>query len=165
MSAALFLALFLLSGIASASDDCVYVLYVETGSVESSGTNAKISMVMADKHGGEVKVDNLEAWGLMGASYDYFEKGNIDSFGGRGTCLNGPVCFLNLTSDNTGSYPSWYCDVVEVTATGPHDDSHQTFFHINQWLSTDKKPYQLFTQRNYCSEVAGGEQYMLSRRN
>ncbi|KAL6002353.1 hypothetical protein ACLOJK_034284 [Asimina triloba] len=158
MLAALYLSLFLPSAIASASNDCVYVLYVETGSVENAGTHAKISVVIGDIHGREMKVNDLKSWGLMGSSYKYFQKGKIDSFGGRGACLNGPPCHLKIASDYSGACPSWYCDVVEVTATGPHDSTTQTIFYVNQWFSKDRPPYQLSTARDYCyNMVEAGE--------
>lgn len=86
----------------------------------------------------------------MGPDYDYFERGNLDIFTGRGPCLNGPVCAMNLTSDGTGSHPGWYCKYVEVTSTGIHKPCARKFFSVEQWLATDAPPYELTATRNNC---------------
>ena len=102
----------------------------------------------------------------MGPDYDYFERKNLDIFSGRGPCLTGPPCELNLTSDGTGSGHGWYCNYVEVTATGVHEPCAQQNFEIEQWLATDTSPYELTAIRNLCEYSStrprnGGHQHMI----
>lgn len=87
----------------------------------------------------------------MGPGYDYFERGNLDIFSGRGPCLPGPVCSMNLTSDGSGSGHGWYCNYVEVTVAEVHQHCNQQQFTVEQWLATDTSPYELTAIRNYCS--------------
>lgn len=87
----------------------------------------------------------------MGPSHDYYERGNIDIFSGRGPCIGTPLCRLNLTSDGSGKHHGWYCDYIEVTSTGPHKQCSQTIFYVNQWLATDVAPFQLTAQLDGCS--------------
>lgn len=123
-------------------NECVYTVYVRTSKAISGGTDAKISVAFYDSTGYGVLVKDLEAWGgLMGKDHDYYERGNLDIFSGRGPCLDKPVCSMELTSDGTaGSHhtPDWYCNYVEVTTTGPHIDCAQQLFTVEQWLSPDK---------------------------
>jgi hypothetical protein len=91
----------------------------------------------------------------MGPGYNYFERGNLDIFSGRGPCLDGPVCAVNLTSDGSGPHHGWYCNYVEVTTTGVHTPCSQQQFTIEQWLATDTSPYQLWTVRNNCQYDLG----------
>ncbi|KAL0349706.1 UNVERIFIED_CONTAM: PLAT domain-containing protein 1 [Sesamum radiatum] len=92
----------------------------------------------------------------------------IDIFSGRGPCLTGPVCAMNLTSDGTGSGHGWYCNYVEVTTTGIHQQCAQERFTVEQWLATDTSPYELTAIRNYCSSekknrvVDGSDSSLLS---
>ncbi|KAL0295016.1 UNVERIFIED_CONTAM: PLAT domain-containing protein 1 [Sesamum radiatum] len=131
--------------------DCVYTVYVRTGSIIKGGTDSNISLTVYDAEGYGIRINNLEAWGgLMGPGYNYFERGNLDIFSGRGPCLTGPVCAMNLTSDGTGSGHGWYCNYVEVTTTGVHQQCAQVQFTVEQWLATDTSPYELTAIRNYC---------------
>ncbi|XP_047327709.1 PLAT domain-containing protein 3-like [Impatiens glandulifera] len=133
------------------SDDCVYSLYVRTGSIIKGGTNSKMSATLYDRDGWGIRINDIELWGgLMGQAYDYFERGNLDIFSGRGPCLDAPICALNLTSDGSGPNHGWYCNYVEVTATGPHMGCSQQLFTIEQWLATDTSPYELTAIRDYC---------------
>ncbi|OAY48122.1 PLAT domain-containing protein 3 [Manihot esculenta] len=140
---------------AAAGDDhdneCVYTVYVKTGSIIKGGTDSKISLALGDPQGQSVWVSDLESWGLMGPSHDYYERGNIDIFSGRGPCIGTPLCRLNLTSDGSGKHHGWYCDYIEVTSTGPHKQCSQTIFYVNQWLATDVAPFQLTAQLDGCS--------------
>ncbi|KAL0461267.1 UNVERIFIED_CONTAM: PLAT domain-containing protein 3 [Sesamum latifolium] len=56
---------------------------------------------------------------------------------------------MNLTSDGSGPGHGWYCNYVEVTATGVHKQCTQQQFMVEQWLATDA-PYELTAIRNYC---------------
>ncbi|CAA2983483.1 PLAT domain-containing 3-like [Olea europaea subsp. europaea] len=132
--------------------DCVYTVYVRTGSIIKAGTDSKITLTLYDANGYGIRIKNLEAWGgLMGPSYNYFERGNLDVFSGRGPCLTGSICVMNLTSDGTGPHHGWYCKYVEVTTTGVHQQCAQKLFTVEQWLATDTKPYELTAVRNSCS--------------
>ncbi|CAI9762346.1 unnamed protein product [Fraxinus pennsylvanica] len=149
---------------ADSSYECVYTLYVQTGSVVRAGTDSKISVVLGDPKGNSVWIPNLKGWGLMGRSHDYFERGNLDIFTGRGPCMESPVCrlnltsdgsgthhgWLNLTSDGSGTHHGWFCEYVEVTSTGPHRGCSQSIFYVDQWLATDTPPHQLTTVLDGC---------------
>ncbi|MCE5166027.1 hypothetical protein HAX54_014151 [Datura stramonium] len=92
------------SSISGAELNCVYTAYVRTGQFAGTGTDSKISLTLYDASGYGLRIKNLQAWGgLMGQGYDYFERESLDMFSGRGPCLNGPICKMNLTSDGTGS--------------------------------------------------------------
>lgn len=91
----------------------------------------------------------------MGPGYNYFERGNLDIFSGRGPCLTGPICEMNLTSDGTGKGHGWYCNYVEVTSTGVHTQCASKQFEVEQWLATDRSPYELTAIRNECSSSDG----------
>ncbi|KAF7834282.1 PLAT domain-containing protein 3-like [Senna tora] len=145
------------AAIATSDDyECVYTVYIRTGSILKGGTDSKIGLKLYDTDGYGIYIKNLESWGgLMGPDYNYFERGNLDIFSGRGPCLNGPVCAANVTSDGSGSHHGWYCNYVEVTTTGPHASCAQKQFTIEQWLALDTSPYQLWAARNYCSGRRG----------
>ncbi|XP_052195324.1 PLAT domain-containing protein 3 [Diospyros lotus] len=132
-------------------DTCVYNVYVRTGSIFKGGTDSIITLTLYDADGWGVRISNLEAWGgLMGRDYNYFERGNLDIFSGRGPCLAGPVCAMNLTSDGSGKHHGWYCNYVEVTTTGPHITCAKQLFTVEQWLATDTSPYELTAIRDEC---------------
>ncbi|KAF1867260.1 hypothetical protein Lal_00049689 [Lupinus albus] len=132
--------------------DCVYTIYIRTGSVLKGGTDSIIGLKLYDKYGYYIYIKNLEPWGgLMGKDYNYFERSSLDIFSGKGPCLDGPVCAINVTSDGSGSHHGWYCNYVEVTTTGPHLSCNQEQFEVEQWLATDTSPYQLWALRNHCN--------------
>ncbi|PNT27916.1 hypothetical protein POPTR_007G091100v4 [Populus trichocarpa] len=139
------------SSIVFSDEDCVYTMYVRTGSIIKGGTDSIISATLYDTYGYGVEVPDLERWGgLMEPGHNYFERGNLDIFSGRGPCLNAPVCALNLTSDGSGSGHGWYVNYVEVTTTGVHAACAQKKFEIEQWLALDTSPYSLIAFRDYC---------------
>ncbi|XP_057970503.1 PLAT domain-containing protein 3-like [Malania oleifera] len=143
----------------SSGDDCVYTVYVRTGSIIKGGTDSVIGLTLFNGYDERVEVADLEAWGgLMGPSHDYFERGNLDIFSGRGRCLSGPFCAMNLTSDGSGPHHGWYCNYVEVTYTGAHIPCFQQLFKVEQWLARDAPPYQLNAFRDGCdwSGSSGG---------
>ncbi|KAJ8504506.1 hypothetical protein OPV22_005392 [Ensete ventricosum] len=131
---------------------CVYTIYIRTGSIWKAGTDSMISLALAGADGVGVLIEDLESWGgLMGANYDYYERGNLDIFSGRGPCITSwPPCWMNLTSDGSGSHHGWYCNYVEVTTTGPHIGCSQQLFTVEQWLARDASPYRLYATRDYC---------------
>ncbi|KAK8941759.1 hypothetical protein KSP40_PGU019651 [Platanthera guangdongensis] len=145
-----------LRSVRAGDDDgnCVYTVFIRTGNIWKGGTDSKISLSLAGSDGLGVQITNLEEWGgLMGDGYNYFERGNLDIFSGRAPCLSSPPCWLNLTSDGTGPHHGWYCNYVEVTATGPHLGCFQRQFTIEQWLATDVSPYRLYAIRDNCPPV------------
>ncbi|KAI3797192.1 hypothetical protein L1987_32446 [Smallanthus sonchifolius] len=73
-----------------------------------------------------------------------------DHLFGRGPCLSGTPCEMNITSDGTGSHHGWYCNYIEVTTTGAHIPCAQQTFTVEQWLATDASPYELTAIRDYC---------------
>nr|XP_010919638.1 PLAT domain-containing protein 3 [Elaeis guineensis] len=152
----LLLLLALLPLLASAEDDeCVYTVYVRTGTPIKGGTDATIGVSLGDASGLDFQVKDLVSWGgLMGPDHDYFERGNLDIFSGRGPCgLSTPLCRLNVTSDGSGKHPGWYLDYVEVTFTGPHLNCSQTLFNVYRWLATDAWPFQLTATINVCDQA------------
>ncbi|XP_057451194.1 PLAT domain-containing protein 3-like [Lotus japonicus] len=145
----LMLALFL-SVDAGDSNECVYTLYVKTGSIIKGGTDSKISVTLDDAKNQSVWIPNLKAWGTEPEGHNYFERGNLDIFTGRGPCIGSPVCRLNLTSDGSGKHHGWFCDSVEVTSTGPQMPCSQTIFFVNQWLAKDVAPFSLTAVLDGC---------------
>ncbi|XVE86758.1 hypothetical protein DITRI_Ditri18aG0059500 [Diplodiscus trichospermus] len=132
--------------------DCVYSVYIRTGSIIKGGTDSIISLILYDVYGEYIEIRNLEAWGgLMEPGHNYYERGNLDIFSGRGPCLATPVCAMNLTSDGSGAFHGWYCNYVEVTTTGVHTPCSQQQFTVEQWLALDTSPYELTAIRNYCA--------------
>jgi len=132
-------------------DKCVYTVYVRTGSIWKGGTDSKIGVTLLGGDGSGIRIADLERWGgLMGAGHDYYERGNLDIFSGRGPCMRQAPCAMNLTSDGTGPHHGWYCNYVEVTATGPHLGCAQQLFTVEQWLATDASPYRLYSTVDNC---------------
>ncbi|KAK9292156.1 hypothetical protein L1049_020115 [Liquidambar formosana] len=116
-----FIAAFLSAAAGNFNNECVYTLYVKTGSVIKAGTDSKIGITLGDASGR-----------------------------GRGPCIGAPLCRLNLTSDGSGSHHGWYCDFVEVTSTGPHKQCSKSIFYVEQWLATDAPPFQLTAYLDGC---------------
>ncbi|KAG2711857.1 hypothetical protein I3843_04G090500 [Carya illinoinensis] len=149
-----FLSLFFTSIVRSSDDDCVYTVYIRTGSIIKGGTDSIISVRLYDKYGDYIGIKNLEAWGgLMEPGHNYFERGNLDIFSGRAPCLPAPICAINLTSDGSGPNHGWYVNYFEVTTTGAHIKCKQQQFTVEQWLALDTAPYELTAIRNYCPTV------------
>ncbi|KAI4345229.1 hypothetical protein L6164_012371 [Bauhinia variegata] len=148
----LFLSLvLLLCGAATSSradDDCVYT---RTGSIIKGGTDSIIGLKLYDSFGNSIVIGDLERWGgLMDPGHNYFERGNLDIFSGKGACLDGPLCAVNVTSDGSGSFHGWYCNYVEVTSTGARVSCGQQLFTVEQWLATDAWPYKLWASIDHC---------------
>ncbi|KZV51909.1 lipoxygenasey domain-containing protein 1-like [Dorcoceras hygrometricum] len=133
-------------------NECVYTLYVQTGSVIKAGTDSKISVNMGDSTGNSVWISNLRNWGIMGPDHDYFERGNSDIFTGLGPCIESPICRLNVTSDGSGAHHGWFCDQIEVTSTGPHKGCSKSIFYVYRWLATDAPPYELSAFLDGCKD-------------
>ncbi|PNX80465.1 lipoxygenase y domain-containing protein 1-like [Trifolium pratense] len=160
--ALIFLLSFCFTRTVTSDEDCVYTVYVRTGSIIKGGTDSIIGLKLYDAYGYGIYITDLEAWGgLMGPGYNYYERGNLDIFSGKGPCLDGPVCAVNLTSDGSGAHHGWYCNYVEVTSTGVHIPCAQEQFTIEQWLATDTSPYELSAVRNYCSNDLGKAHHKL----
>ncbi|EHA8586839.1 PLAT domain-containing protein 3 [Cocos nucifera] len=144
---------------------CVYTVYIRTGSIWKGGTDSVISLVLVGSDGWGVSITDIESWGgIMEAGHNYFERGNLDIFSGRGPCLSTPPCWMNLTSDGSGSHHGWYCNYVEVTTTGPHMGCAQQLFTVEQWLATDTSPYQLYATRDYCTGRGNAEELKIGNR-
>ncbi|XP_057950958.1 PLAT domain-containing protein 3-like [Malania oleifera] len=83
--------------------------------IMGASTKAKISLALFDDNDTTVEMSDLEAWGeLMGLNHDYFERGNLDIFSGRGDCLIGLACKMRLTLYGSGLLPGWYCSHLEM---------------------------------------------------
>ncbi|KMT08807.1 hypothetical protein BVRB_6g135310 [Beta vulgaris subsp. vulgaris] len=149
---------FSIFALSATADDynCVYTVYIRTSKTFSGGTDSIISVVFYDDTGNGILIKNLEAWGgLMGPDYDYYERGNLDIFSGRGPCLSRPVCSMELTSDGSGAHHGWYCNYVEVTTTGPHMQCGQQLFTVEQWIALDRSPHELTAVRDNCKNNDG----------
>ncbi|CAL9244923.1 unnamed protein product [Arabidopsis halleri] len=135
-------------------DMCVFTVYIRTGTVWKAGTDSVMSLRLYDSYGRDAVISDLVSWGgLMGPFHDYFERGNLDIFSGLGSCLSGPVCAMNLTSDGSGDHHGWYCNYVEVTMSESRRRScSQEKFEVEQWLARDASPYELSAIRNHCSD-------------
>ncbi|RCV33921.1 hypothetical protein SETIT_7G121400v2 [Setaria italica] len=143
------------SSSATTADDyeCVYTVYVQTGSIWKAGTDSVIGLGLRAADGAGFTIPDLAKWGgLMGAGHDYYERGHLDIFSGRGPCLPSPPCGMNLTSDGSGAHHGWYCKSVEVTASGPRAACARAAFGVEQWLATDAPPYQLHAERSVCGK-------------
>ncbi|KAK7258225.1 hypothetical protein RIF29_32778 [Crotalaria pallida] len=149
----LFVGFFLCAAARGDSHECVYTMYVKTGSIINGGTDSKISVTLGDSTGRTVWIPNIRRWGLMGSTHDYFERGNLDAFTGRGPCIGTPICTLNLISDGSGDHHGWYCDSVEVTSIGLHRRCSQSTFFVDQWLALDAPPYQLSAVLDHCNRT------------
>ncbi|KAG9151537.1 hypothetical protein Leryth_019734 [Lithospermum erythrorhizon] len=136
--------------------ECVYTLYVRTGSIIRAGTDSIISVILGDASGKSVWIPNLQDWGLMGPNHDYFERGNTDIFTGLGKCISQPICRLNLTSDGSGDHHGWFCDYVELSSSAPYRSCSQSTFYVNQWLANDVPPYKLSAYVDGCRVKNGG---------
>ncbi|KAJ1271310.1 hypothetical protein BS78_06G119000 [Paspalum vaginatum] len=145
-------------GVLSDSDpenECVYTVYVRTGSIWKGGTDSTIGVTLLGADGAGIRIGDLVAWGgLMGGGHDYYERGNLDIFSGRGPCMAQAPCAMNLTSDGANAHHGWYCNYLEVTATGPHLGCAQSLFTVEQWLATDAPPYRLYSVVDNCDKKA-----------
>lgn len=141
--------------LADVENKCVYTVYVRTSKTINAGTDSIISLELYDSSGDGLRINNLETWGgIMGEGHDYYERGNLDIFTGRGPCLEGPVCSMKLISDGSGAHHGWYCNYVEVTTTGPHIPCHQELFTVEQWLARDRSPHKLTAERDNCDSTS-----------
>ncbi|KAF5176701.1 Plat domain-containing protein [Thalictrum thalictroides] len=134
---------------------------VKTGTVDSAGTDSKISVILKDAKGSQVNIPNLVDYGKMGPGHDYFENGNLDTFKIETICMESSVCSLTLTSDGTGPKPGWYVDYVQVltnkaavTTKGNSSTAagDNITFEIYGWLATDEPPYSLTRTFNKCGQ-------------
>ena len=137
---------------------CVYTIFVRTGWIWKAGTDSVIGLGLRAADGGVFAIPDLARWGgLMGAGHDYYERGSVDIFSGRGPCLSSPPCAMNLTSDGSSPHHGWYCKSVEVTAAGLHQACARAAFGVEQWLATDAPPYRLYAERGACAKSAAAE--------
>ncbi|KAI9126894.1 hypothetical protein K1719_002490 [Acacia pycnantha] len=131
---------FLLSLTMATSDQCQYLVRVQTGDHDNGGTDSKISLKLFNSlSNNSYTVKNLEDSGIMPPGHDYFERGNLDFFSHSGPCIS--VCGITVTSDNTGNKPGWYLEGVEVTVSGRISD--KISFPVNQWLALGEWPNRL----------------------
>ncbi|GJN22312.1 hypothetical protein PR202_gb09867 [Eleusine coracana subsp. coracana] len=139
-------------GLGGDSMECVYTVYIRTGSIWKAGTDSNVTLELAGPDGNGVGITDLPSWGgLMGQGHSYFERGNLDIFSGRGPCMAKPPCSMRVATDGTGPHHGWYCNYVEVTVTGPHRGCAQQLFTVEQWLATDAPPYKLEAVVDNCA--------------
>ncbi|TLN27932.1 hypothetical protein FED16_19195 [Acinetobacter baumannii] len=154
LSTYLLLLLFLAIVASVSSESCVYTILVKTGTEGGStaSTDAKISLILKDAYGTKVNMTNLETYGTMGSGHNYFQMGNLDSFGITTTCMKSSVCSITLSSDNSGKFPSWFVDYVQVltlagSSRAPGDN---IIFEIYGWVSKDHAPNNLTRTFDSC---------------
>ncbi|XP_047082563.1 PLAT domain-containing protein 1-like [Lolium rigidum] len=144
------------AGVVGDSYECVYTVYIRTGSIWKAGTDSNITLELTAADNSGIQITGLPSWGgLMGEGHSYFERSNLDIFSGRGPCMASAPCRMKLASDGTGDHHGWYCNYVEVTVTGPHKGCAQQLFTVEQWLATDVSPYKLDSVVDQCSAVDG----------
>lgn len=131
--------------------DCRFEILVKTGNRNDAGTDARISLQVSASSGPTLKISDLESWGEMSAGHDYFEKGNLDRFGGYGQCMPSEPCNMVIQSDGSGTKPAWYVDYVMVTQLEQGSVSSMTHkWAVDQWLAIDAAPNMLSATRNGC---------------
>ncbi|KAL3691580.1 hypothetical protein R1sor_005231 [Riccia sorocarpa] len=163
----LLIALVLLSSTSVlAKDDCVYTVFVKTGSVKGAGTDSTIGATFYTAEGGAFEIANFTSWGNpLEPNKDYFESSNLDVFSGYGDCLSGPICKIKLTSDEAGDFSAWFCESVEITAANSGKKCSTHHFTVNQWLSTYYLPdYNLTSSKEgkCSSDSCDSEMYVLA---
>nr|ABB47328.1 transposon protein, putative, CACTA, En/Spm sub-class [Oryza sativa Japonica Group] len=100
---------FFLAATTTAFAQCTFEILVKTDGRWYAGTNARVSLQVRAASGPTLTITNLESWGQMAASHDYFEKGNLDRFRGTGDCMPSEPCNMVLTSDGSGNMPGCLC--------------------------------------------------------
>ena len=85
----------------------------------------------------------------MWYGHEYFQWGSVDVFSGRSRCLSAPPCSLEITFSGGGD-GKWFCEFVQVTATGPGLPCYQKMFMVGQWLTVDEDPRKLMALRDEC---------------
>ncbi|KAK3143001.1 hypothetical protein QOZ80_4BG0356200 [Eleusine coracana subsp. coracana] len=134
---------------------CRFEILVKTGNRKDAGTDARVSLQVTAKSGPTLTISNLVSWGEMSAGNDYFEKGELDRFGGIGSCMPSEPCNMVISSDGSGNKPGWYVDYVMVTQLGQDSVSSMTHkWAVDQWLAIDEAPHMLSANRNGCGLAA-----------
>jgi hypothetical protein len=137
---------------------CRFEILVKTGGRKNAGTDARVSLQVSAASGPTLAISNLESWGEMSAGHDYFEKGDLDRFGGNGPCMPSEPCDMVIISDGSGHKPGWYVDYVMVTQLGQGSVSSMTHkWAVDQWLAIDEAPHMLSAHRNGCGFAAAAE--------
>jgi hypothetical protein len=127
---------------------CTYDILVKTGDRKNAGTDARISLTVSGANGPALSIRSLKPWGGK-IGRNYFERGNLDRFRGKGPCLSGPPCKMQLSSSGTGNKPGWFVSFVQVTQLGSLS-SRTRRWDIEQWLAVTAPPRQLSVSRNNC---------------
>ncbi|RCV33028.1 hypothetical protein SETIT_7G049800v2 [Setaria italica] len=138
----------------AAAAQCTFEIIVKTGGREDAGTDSRVSLQVSAATGRTLTITNLESWGKMPAGHDYFERGHLDRFSGKGRCLPSEPCKMVLRSDGQGHKPGWYVDYVKVTQLGSRGSPKQRRWAVDQWLAIDEAPNQLFASRDGCGFAA-----------
>ncbi|KAL0399593.1 UNVERIFIED_CONTAM: PLAT domain-containing protein 2 [Sesamum radiatum] len=136
----------------SDTPDCVYTVYVKTGTKENAGTDSTINLGLLDAYGNGFEMYDIKGQGgLMGPGHNYFEAENIDIFSIVGSCLANSICLMYLRSDGKGYMPGWYVEYVDVfTASKIMNRCDHEYFTVNEWLVLDEPPYNLTLYRDNC---------------
>lgn len=129
---------------------CVYTFFVKTGDRLKAGTDSKIGLILSDSGLRSIDIPDLTKWGLMDSHRDYFERGNLDIFSGRETCLEPPICNLKLVSDGAGAHPGWYVEYIEVAISRPDGPCTQITFPVNKWLGSLSHPTEVTVLLEGC---------------
>ncbi|XP_054824871.1 PLAT domain-containing protein 3-like [Prosopis cineraria] len=113
------------------SESCLYLVRVQTGFGDGSGTDAKVKLQVFDHSGKNFVIDSLENFGIMEPGHLYFERSNLDLFSFSNVCLN--PCKIYLETNGWGNRPDWNLEYVEITTKGP-GIATQVGFPVSYWL-------------------------------
>ncbi|KAI9077470.1 hypothetical protein K1719_040541 [Acacia pycnantha] len=125
---------------------CNYDIHVKTGDIYKAGTNSKISLKLISYSGETLTINNLDHWSAE-PGHDNFERGSLDHFKGRATCVQ--PCKITVSSDGSGLASGWYCQYVDVTVTGSGINFEKQF-DVDTWLDYEG-PYKLDVTVDKCS--------------
>lgn len=135
-------------------------MYVGTGTEWRGWADGGTVGVKLCGAGGDCfSVPDVAAWGgVMWPGHEYFQWSAVDAFSGRARCLATPPCSVEVVVSDSrgGGSGGWYCEFVQVTATGPRLPCHQRTFKVQQWLSLDEPPHKLSAVRDECGSAGGG---------
>ncbi|KAI5009876.1 hypothetical protein ZWY2020_012013 [Hordeum vulgare] len=127
---------------------CEFVILVTTGNKEDAGTDARISLSVSTANGKKLVIESLKPWGQKG--HNNFERGQTDTFEGRGKCLPSKPCRMLLESNGKGNKPGWFVDKVAFSQIEPNLSVKQKTFKVNRWLARDESPGTLFVVVDDC---------------
>jgi hypothetical protein len=107
-------------------------VWVYTSNLKHAGTNSNVSMVI---YGDRGKTDDIQ----LKNDKNNFEAGKCDEFKIEINDIGQPFK-LRVFHDNTGSFPGWHLDRIELENMST---KLRYFFICNRWLSKDEDDKQI----------------------